>query len=333
MPGHKVPEPTVDVTGVGNAIVDVVSRVDDEFLDAQGIKKGAMQLIDADRARDLYRYMGSGTEVCGGSAANTVAGLAALGGRAAYIGKVRDDALGTVFRRDIIESGVRYETPPATAGPGSACCLVLVTPDAQRSMNTYLGACTGLDADDVDTELIGASAVVYLEGYLWDPPGGRRALLRAAAAGRAAGTRVSLSLSDPFCVERHRDDFRRLLADQIDILFCNEHELRALWETDDLDAAIAGAAEQCEVLAVTLGEHGSIVVADGSRYRVQPEPAGPVIDTTGAGDLYAAGFLFGHTGGRPPDVCGRMGSIAAGEIITRIGARPDSNLLHRLARG
>ncbi|MCY4591160.1 MAG: adenosine kinase [Alphaproteobacteria bacterium] len=315
---------TIDVTGIGNAIVDVVSQVDDAFLREHSITKGAMQLIDAGRARDLYRLLGPGLEVSGGSAANTATGLAAMGGRAAFVGKVRDDHLGSVFRADIARAGVRYETPSSTDGPDSACCLVLVTPDAQRSMNTYLGACTQLDTVDIDPELIADSAVIYLEGYLWDPPGGRRALQAATAAAHRAGSRLALSLSDPHCVERHRDDILRLLADHVDILFCNEDELRALCRTDDLEVAIAAVVGNCDLLAVTRGAHGSIVIGPGERHQVPALPAGPVVDTTGAGDIYAAGFLFGLVSGEPLGRCGEIASAAAGEIITRFGARfPD----------
>ena len=312
---------TIDVTAIGNAIVDVVSQVDDAFLQEHSITKGAMQLIDADRARELYRLLGPGLEVSGGSAANTATGLAAMGGRAAFVGKVRDDHLGSVFHADIARVGVRYETPSSTAGLDSACCLVLVTPDAQRSMNTYLGACTELDVADIDPELIAESAIIYLEGYLWDPPGGRRALQAAAAAARRTGTRVALTLSDPYCVERHRDDILRLLADHVDILFCNEDELRALCRTDDLETAIATVIDDCDLLAVTRGAHGSIVIGSGERHQVPALPAGPVVDTTGAGDIYAAGFLFGLVGGESLGRCGEIASAAAGEIVTRFGAR------------
>ena len=286
----------IDVVGIGNAIVDVIARADEAFLEREALAKGSMTLIDAARAEALYRRMGPAVESSGGSTANTTAGIASLGGTAAYIGKVRDDFLGEVFRHDLRAQGVRFDTPAATDGPGTARSLILVTADGQRTMGTYLGACVELGAKDIDPELVGAARVTYLEGYLFDPPQAQRAFREAAAIAHAAGRRVALSLSDPFCVGRHRMAFRDLV---------------------DGHVAIA---------ALTRSALGSVILADGAEHPVAAVPVPRVVDTTGAGDLYAAGFLFGLTRGLALPTCGAVGSLCAAEIIGHVGARPETAL-------
>ncbi len=317
---------SLDVVAIGNAIVDVIARVDDDFLKTQAVERGAMTLIDADRGEALYAAMPPGVEVSGGSAGNTAAGLAALGGRAGYVGKVRDDVLGKVFRHDITAQGVRFETAPALDGPPTARCLVLVTPDAQRSMNTYLGACVNLTPDDVDPAMIGDAQVVYLEGYLWDPPKAKEAFLKAARIAHESGGKVALSLSDPFCVDRHRAEFQELVRHHVDILFANEHEIVSLFEARSFDEAMQKVRFEVETAALTRSERGSVVVHRDEVHVLDAEPAERVIDTTGAGDLYAAGFLHGYTRGRDAATCGQLGSLCAAEIISHIGARPEADL-------
>ena len=316
-------ETRYDVVGIGNAIVDVLSHETDAFLADNDMAKGAMTLIDGDRAAALYDRMGPGVECSGGSAANTIAGLAALGGRAAFIGKVADDQLGEVFRHDIQALGVGFDTPSDRDGKPTARCLIMVTPDAQRTMNTYLGACVDLMPDDVDEELIAASAVTYLEGYLWDPPHAKDAFRKAARAAEAAGRKVSLSLSDSFCVDRHRDDFLDLVERHVDILFANEDEIMALYRVPDFDSALRHVRGHCDVAVLTRGPQGSVVIAGDEVHAVPAEAVDHVADTTGAGDAYAAGFLYGLTQGRDLATCARMGGICAAEVIQHVGARPD----------
>ena len=315
-----------DVVGIGNAIVDVIAHADEAFLARRGLVKGTTRLIDAVEADRLYAEMGPGVEMSGGSVANTMAGLASLGGRAGYIGLIRDDQLGQVFRHDISAAGVTYRMPAATAGPSTARCLILVTPDAQRTMNTYLGACVELGPEHLDHPLIESAQALYLEGYLFDPPRAKAALRAAAEIAHGAQRKVSLSLSDPFCVERHRADFRALIADHVDILFANEIEIGSLYETGDFESAARAAARDCEIAVLTRSAKGSVIVASGARHEIPPAPVARVVDTTGAGDLYASGFLYGVTHGRPLEVCGRLGSLAAAEIISHIGARPERPL-------
>ncbi len=320
---------THDVVGIGNAIVDVIAHADETFLSRRQLVKGTMRLIDAGEADRLYADMGSGVEMSGGSVANTMAGLASLGGRAGFIGLVRDDQLGQVFRHDISAVGVAYRMKAKTDGPATARCLILVTPDAQRTMNTFLGACVELGPEDLDRALIESAEVLYLEGYLFDPPRAKAALRAAAEMAHAAHRKVSLSLSDPFCVERHRADFQRLIADHVDILFANEIEICSLYQTDDFQAAARAAARDCEVAVLTRSAKGSVVVSGTARHEIPPAPVPHVVDTTGAGDLYASGFLYGVTRGRPLDVCGRLGSLCAAEIISHVGARPERPLNER----
>jgi sugar/nucleoside kinase (ribokinase family) len=317
------------VLGIGNAIVDVVSRCDDGFLEAQGIIKGAMTLIDEARAEALYAAMGPAVEVSGGSAGNTLAAYASLVGPAgppgAFIGKVRNDQLGAVFAHDIRAAGVAFRTPAAETGPPTARCLILVTPDAQRSMNTYLGASVNLDEDDIDEALVAASAVTYLEGYLFDPPAAQAAFRKAARLAHANGRKVALTLSDPFCVARHRDAFRVLVREEVDILFANEAEILSLYELDRFEDALAAVRAETKIACLTRSEKGSVVVSGEEVHVIEAERTA-VVDTTGAGDAYAAGFLAGHVRGRSLGHCGRLGALAAAEAISHFGARPACSL-------
>ncbi|HXV23837.1 MAG TPA: adenosine kinase [Alphaproteobacteria bacterium] len=317
------PEPVV---GIGNAIVDVIAHADDTFLAAEAMAKGMMTLIDADRAETLYGRMGPAVEISGGSAANTMAGIASLGGRPAFIGKVRDDQLGEIFAHDIRAAGVTFRTLPAKEGPATARCLIFVTPDAQRTMNTFLGASVELGPEDVEEEQIASAGIVYLEGYLWDRPRAKEAFRKAARIAREAGGKVALTLSDPFCVERHRAEFQELVKGPVDILFANEAEIRALWQVADFDKALGTTRGLVEMAALTRSEKGSVVLAGGRTDKVEAEPVGRLVDTTGAGDLFAAGFLHGLTKGCPPIVAARMGAIAAAEVISHVGARPERPL-------
>lgn len=315
-----------DVVGIGNAIVDVLSHADDGFLAAQGLNKGTMTLIDRAGAEALYRAMGPAIEASGGSAANTIAGVASFGGRAAFVGKVGDDEFGRVFRHDIAAAGVAFATPPAKGGQPTARCLVLVTPDAQRTMQTHLGASQELGPEDVDEGLIAGAAITYLEGYLWDRPRAKEAFRKAAAAAHAAGRKVALSLSDPFCVERHRDEFRDLLANHVDILFANEAEACALWRVADFDGALQATRALGKTAALTRSAKGSVVLARDELHVIDAAAVPQVVDTTGAGDLYAAGFLYGLTHDYGLAACGRLAGIAAGEVIGHVGARPHTPL-------
>lgn len=315
-----------DVVGLGNAIVDVIAPAEDAFLGREGMAKGTMTLIEAERAEALYRRMGPAVEVSGGSAANTMAGLASLGGRAAFIGKVRQDQLGVIFAHDIRAAGVTFRTQPASAGPPTARCLILVTPDAQRTMNTYLGASVELGPEDVEEGLVSAARVIYLEGYLWDRPRAKAAFRKAARIAHAAGGKVALTLSDPCCVERHRPEFLELAKGPVDILFANEAEIRALWQVPDFDAALQATRGLVEVAVLTRSAKGSVVLSGDSVEPVAAEPVARVVDTTGAGDLFAAGFLYGYTQGRPLGQAARIGAIAAAEVIGHVGARPETPL-------
>ena len=322
----------LDVVGIGNALVDVLSRESDAFLTAQGLTKGAMQLVDEGRAAELYAAMGPAMEVSGGSAANTIVGVASFGGRAHYVGKVRDDQLGEVFRHDLAAVGVGYSTAPATTGPSTGRCLIVVTPDAQRTLTTYLGASVHLGPADVDRALIERAGILYLEGYLFDPPEAQRAFRTAADMAHAAGRKVALTLSDPFCVDRHRAAFRELVERHVDILFANEVEIRSLYEAADFDAALQQARRHCAVAALTRSELGSVVAAGDEIHVIDAHPVAQVVDTTGAGDLYAAGFMVGLSRGLDLATCGRLGSLAAAEVISHVGARPQTPLVE-LARG
>lgn len=319
-------EPGFHVLALGNAIVDVLVHAEDDFLEREGLVKGAMSLVDEATMAALYEKVGPAVECSGGSAANTTASLASLGGRGAFIGKVHDDQLGAVFGHDIRALGIDFSTAPAKDGPPTATCLILVTPDAQRTMQTYLGACVDLGPDDVDTDMVAGAQVTYLEGYLWDPPGAKEAFLKAAEAAHAAGREVSLSLSDPFCVDRHRDDFRNLAEHHVDILFANEDEIISLYEADGFDDALQAVRAHCKIAALTRSEKGSVIVSGDEVHVVDAAPVEKVVDTTGAGDAYAAGFLHAYTAGRPLAEAARLGGLCAAEIISHMGARPDVSL-------
>ena len=316
----------LDVVGVGNAIVDVIAHTEEEFLDDNGLIKGAMTLIDAAEAEALYSKMGSAVECSGGSAANTLAGLASLGGKGAFIGKVRNDQLGGIFRHDIRAAGVEFHVEPSTDGPPTARCLIFVTPDAHRTMQTFLGACMELGPGDIDAQIIGRAKVTYLEGYLWDPPAAKEAFKKAAELAHQAGNKVALTLSDPFCVERHRAEFKDLVSNHVDILFANELEISSLYEVDGFDEALQDVRGHCEVAALTRSDKGSVVLSGDEIHIIDAEPVERVADTTGAGDLYASGFLYGLTRGFDLATCGRIASIAAAEVIGHFGARPEVSL-------
>ncbi len=313
-----------DILGIGNAIVDVVAPTDHAFLSKHDMHPGSMTLIDAERAEALYAQMPPGTETSGGSAANTCAVAASLGAKVAFLGKVAADQLGTVFRHDITAAGVHFPTPPLQAGAPTARCLIMVTPDGQRTMNTFLGACVSFGESDVDAALVEQASVTYLEGYLFDPPAAQAAFRAAARIARAAGRRVALSLSDAFCVNRHREAFLGLLSD-VDILFANEAEIGALYEVNDFRDAVDRARRDVGVAALTQSEAGSVIVRGVETVRVRAAPA-VLVDSTGAGDAYAAGFLAAFTKGRDLGVCGRLGSMAAAEVISHYGARPQADL-------
>ncbi len=316
---------TYDVAAIGNAIVDVLARVEEPLLAELGVEKGIMTLVDAERSEAIYRRLPPAVEVSGGSAANTAAGIASLGGKVGFIGKVKDDQLGAVFRHDLTSLGVHFPTKAGTQAAPTARCMIMVTPDAQRTMQTYLGACVELTPADVDEALIQGSQVTYLEGYLWDRADAKQAFLKAAALAHQAGRKVALSLSDPFCVERHRDSFLTLLADHVDLLFANEAEITALYQSD-LDQALSAVRGHVELAAITRGEQGSTVVTRDATVSVPAEPTQRLVDTTGAGDLYAAGFLYAYTHGRDAGLCARTGSICAAEVISHMGPRPETNL-------
>jgi sugar/nucleoside kinase (ribokinase family) len=326
-----VTEIRFDIIGIGNAMVDVTTRVEDTFLSRHDMHKGAMILVDAAAAETLYAAMPPGIETSGGSAGNTCAVAAALGARVAYLGKVADDQLGEVFAHDMGAIGVHFPSTRLTGGAPTARCLVLVTPDGQRTMNTYLGACVTFGEDDVDEELIAAASVTYLEGYLFDPPAAQAAFRRAAAAAHRAGRQVALSLSDAFCVDRHRTAFRDLVSGHVDILFANETEITSLYEKNTFEEAAEAARAEVALAALTRSEAGSVILRGTETVAIAAEPA-KLVDTTGAGDAYAAGFLAGWTAGRPLPACGRMGSLAAAEVISHYGARPEADLQALVAR-
>jgi sugar/nucleoside kinase (ribokinase family) len=322
-----VPDTKLDILAIGNALVDVIAQADDAFLAREGLAKGAMRLVDPNEAAALYDRMGPGTEASGGSAANTVAGAAALGAHCGFIGQVADDVLGEVFAHDIRSLGVAFATPMRDGNPPTGRCLILVTPDAQRTMNTALGASQHLPAAAIDRALIESAAILYLEGYLWDPEEPRAAMRAAIDCARAAGRKVAFTLSDAFCIDRHRGDFQALIANgQLDILFANEAEILSLNETEDFEAAVAATAARVPLLVVTRSEKGAIAVRGGERFAVPAEPVARIVDTTGAGDLFAAGFLSGQAQGRTIEQSLTMGAIAAAEVISHYGARPEADL-------
>jgi sugar/nucleoside kinase (ribokinase family) len=318
---------SIDVLCMGNAIVDIIAPVAEDFLTTRGIQRGGMMLIDEARAESLYSAMGPVTVISGGSAANTAVGLASFGARAAYTGKVRTDEVGGFFTKDLRGMGVRYDTAPATDGPATARSYILVTPDGQRSMNTYLGACQNLTVDDIDPETVRAARMIYLEGYLWDPPAAKLAFTKAADIAHAAGNRVAITLSDSFCVDRYRAEFLDLIRSRtVDIVFANESELHALYQTADFDTAVAALRAENTLGVVTRGEAGSIVVTGEATVAVGAFPIDTLVDSTGAGDLFAAGFLFGLSRGADHRICAALGSLAASEVIQHLGARPAASL-------
>lgn len=326
------PPADFDVLGIGNALVDVLSREDDAFIERLSLVKGAMTLIDTERAEELYAAMGAKTEMSGGSAANTLAGVASFGGRAAYTGRVHDDALGAVFAHDLQELGVHFDSPRATDGDPTGRCMIVITADAQRTMNTYLGASSALAPADLDLDLIGRAKVTFLEGYLYDRPDAKDAYRVASEAAHAAGRKVSLSLSDSFCVERHKADFRKLVESGVDILFANEAEITELFDTGSFDEALETVRGACEIAALTRSAKGSVIVTADDIVEVDAHPIDRVVDTTGAGDLYAAGFLYGWSQAMRLADCGRLGSMAASAVIGHTGARPGLSL-DQLLRG
>jgi sugar/nucleoside kinase (ribokinase family) len=326
-------EPRYDVIAIGNAIVDVMAPCTDELIDELGLNKGGMTLVDAERAKELYDAMGPAREISGGSAANTLAGLSALGAQCAFIGQVAQDQLGEVFAHDIRAVGIDFDTPPRQDEPPTARCLIFVTPDAQRTMNTFLGASQYLPATALNEEAIGGARILYLEGYLWDPEEPRAAMRRAIETARDAGRKVAFTLSEVFVIDRHGDDFRALIEDGlIDILFANHLELAALTGEDDIEAGIAALKDKVPTLVVTRSAEGAVGVRDGERAEVAAEPIDEVVDTTGAGDLFAAGFLYGHVRGESLERCLRMGAICAAEIISHYGARSEADLAALVAQ-
>jgi sugar/nucleoside kinase (ribokinase family) len=321
-----MPNSRFDVVGVGSAIVDIIARCDDAFLEAYGLPKGHMRLVGASETERLYGRMGPAVEVSGGSAANTCAGIASFGGRVGFMGRVAEDAFGKIFAHDISSIGVNFESVPATDGAPTARCLILVTPDGERTMSTFLGAAAEFSASELREDLIESARITYLEGYLFDPPAAKAAFHEAARIAAAAGRKVALSLSDAFCVERHRSAFRSFIRGGVDIVFCNESEILALYETASLDAACAALSEECELAIVTRGAKGSRILTVSETIDVAVEPIDHLVDTTGAGDLYAAGFLHGYAEGRDLRTCGRLASIAAAEVVSHIGPRPEVSL-------
>jgi sugar/nucleoside kinase (ribokinase family) len=321
-----------DVAAIGNAIVDVIAPADDAFLSAESLDKGAMMLVDETRSADLYSRMAAGVETSGGSAGNTIAGVASFGGRAAYMGKVSNDQLGDVFAHDMRAIGAHFDTAPLIGGPATARSLINVTPDGERTMCTFLGASVEFTPDDVDAAVIEAAKIVYLEGYLFDAPAARRAFAKTAGLARASGRMVAITLSDGFVVDRHRDGLLAVLETQVDLVFANDTEAMALFETSDFDTALAGLRAKVKIAAVTRSAQGSVIAAGADTFAVSAFPVEKVVDTTGAGDQYAAGFMFGLAKGRPLNVCGQLGSLAASEVISHYGPRPQVRLAELAAQ-
>ena len=315
-----------DVLSIGNAIVDVLARVDDQFLAKHQLAKGMMRLIDEVTAEELFADMGPATVISGGSAGTTAAGIASFGGRSAYFGKIKQDQMGELFGHDLRAQGVHFDSARSVDGPATARSFILVTPDGERTMNTYLGACVNLTVADIVPEIVSGSAVTYMEGYLWDRPEAKEAFVKAAAIARQAGRKTAITLSDSFCVDRHRDSFLDLIRNQIDIVFANEAEITSLYQTEDFSTALELAAEDCEIAVLTRSEKGCVVVSGDTLHTVPAHPIKKLVDATGAGDLFASGFLYGFTQGRPLDHCARLGALAAAEVISHIGARPEVNL-------
>ena len=324
---NKINDSSIDVVGIGNAIVDVLTKTDDYILEELSFEKGSMTLIDEKKAKDLYEITTNRIQRSGGSVANSLACLSQLGGKASFIGRVRNDNLGKIFTEEISRTGTIFNTPPSTVGPSTAQCIIFVTPDAQRTMCTYLGASVLLEPKDLDLSAIREAKILYLEGYLWDNPDAKNAFIKAAEIAKNAGKKVALSLSDSFCVNRHRESFKELVEDYIDILFANEDEITTLYKTSNLNSAVEKLKKKCELAALTIGKHGSILIANGKEISIEPFILGKAIDSTGAGDLYAGGFLKGLSDGLTPLISAKIGSLCAGQIVTEFGSRSNSDLL------
>ena len=323
---NKNNDPSLDIVGIGNAIVDVLTTTDDSLLERLSLKKGSMTLIDANRAKELYEMTTNRIQRSGGSVANSLACIAQLEGKGAFIGRVRDDKLGEIFTEEISNTGTIFKTPASSVGPSTARCIIFITPDAQRTMCTYLGASVLLEPKDLDLSTVREAKILYLEGYLWDNPAAKNAFIKAAEIAKKAGRKVALSLSDSFCVNRHRESFIKLVEDYIDILFANEDEITTLYKTSSLNTAIEKLKKKCDLSAITIGKKGSIVISNSKEIYIDPYILGKAIDTTGAGDLYAGGFLKGLADGRNPETSAKMGSICAGHIVTQLGSRSNIDL-------
>ncbi|MGQ0527263.1 MAG: adenosine kinase [Alphaproteobacteria bacterium] len=328
-------EPTLGLVAVGNALVDILAPASEEFIVEQketyGMEKGAMTLIEKERATELYNQIGPAIESSGGSAANTMAGFASFGGTGGFIGKVSDDILGKIFKHDLRSMGVTFNTPPLPKHPPTGRCIILVTPDAQRTMNTFLGASVELDENDIDRDLVASGAITYLEGYLFDKEKAMKAFYKAAEYAHEAGRKVALTLSDPFCVARHREAFIRLVDKHVDILFANEEEIKSLYQTQTFEEAVNEITGHCEIAALTRSAKGAVIVSKGKKIEIPPHPVERVVDTTGAGDQFAAGFLYGMSLKMSVDKCGLLGSMAAAEVISHMGPRPGKKLSKFLA--
>tara|TARA_B100001250_G_scaffold345128_1_gene314405 strand:- start:1450 stop:2457 length:1008 start_codon:yes stop_codon:yes gene_type:complete len=319
---------SLDVVGIGNAIVDVLTRIDNSFLERLSFEKGSMTLIDENKAKELYKITENRIQRSGGSVANSLACIAKLGGKAAFIGRVKNDKLGRIFKEEISSTGTIFKTPPSLSGPSTAQCLIYVTPDTQRTMCTYLGSSVLLEPNDIDLSIVSDAKILYLEGYLWDNPAAKNAFLKAAEIAKNADTKVALSLSDSFCVSRHRESFIKLVEEYIDILFANEDEITSLYKTSSLNTAIEQLKQKCSLAAITIGKKGSILISNGKEIAIDPYILGKAIDTTGAGDLYAGGFLKGLSNDLNPVISAKIGSICAGQIVTELGSRSDVDLLN-----
>ena len=326
----KLKDSPIDLIGIGNAIVDVLVQVEDSVLESNELKKGSMILIDEKKAANLLHSIGPGLQTSGGSAANTLAGFASLGGKAGFIGRVKNDELGHIFTNDIRSVGTEFNTVPTLKGPSTARCLILVTPDAQRTMCTYLGASVQLEPEDIDLEMVAKSKILYLEGYLWDSPSAKKAFIASAELSKKSGGQVALSLSDSFCVDRHRESFIELVNNHIDILFANESEIISLYQSSSFEKALEKVQDKCEIAAITRSERGSVILERGNRWEIPAFKLGPVIDTTGAGDLYAGGFLHGYIQGANLFQSGCIGSLCAGQIVTQLGPRSEISLCQLL---
>ena len=328
---NNTSNPSLDIVGIGNAIVDVLTTTDDSVLERLSLNKGSMTLIDANKAKELYEITTNRIQRSGGSVANSLACIAQLGGKTAFIGRVRNDELGEIFTKEISTTGTIFKTPTSSVGPSTARCIIFITPDAQRTMCTYLGASVLLEPRDLDFSAVREAKILYLEGYLWDNPAAKDAFIKAAEIAKNAGRKVALSLSDSFCVNRHRESFLKLVRNHIDILFANEDEIKALYKTSSLNTAIEELKKTCDLAAITIGKKGSILISSGKEINIDPFIFGKAIDTTGAGDLYAGGFLKGLADGLKPEISARIGSICAGHIVTQLGSRSNTDLLNLIS--